>query len=1046
MLDPATNDPSAEALADEYLARLRAGERPTVEEYADRFPGLAEEIRAFFPALLLVEDFKPGTDDLTGSFAVGQATSVVASERLGDYRILREVGRGGMGVVFEAEQESLGRRVALKVMIASAPPDAGRALRFDREARAGANLHHTNLVPVFGVGRHEETPYYVMQFIEGAGLDQVLAELKRLHDREGEPDAVIHPVDLTAPSVSVARCLRTGRFLPSEPIRASGVVASTATASAAPASDSTSTAALMESSNLGPGPDSARRFAEGVAEIGAQVAEALAYAHAQGILHRDIKPANLLLDTHGTAWVTDFGLAKAVGGDVLTHTGDLIGTVRYMAPERFRGRCAEPADVYALGLTLYELLAHRPAFTGADHQSLLHQITHEGPPRLRSLNPSVPQDLETIVQKAIEKDPLHRYKSAADLAADLRSFREDRPIAARRLSPLGATYRWCRRNRAVASLLLAVQLLLAGGLVVSVVAAGEFKKVASAARAAETRADEKADAERRQRERADEKADAERRQRENLERALAEKRAVLEFLTSLLSQTSPGSAGGGALTIDDLLKRSDEMLARRFESQPAVEAEIRRAMGESLALRGRFDKGAKQLKIALALCTEHLGAEHRDTLRSRALAAYWKWPMLSGNLAADLKPFEEVIEIQRRVLGPEDRDTIETTDLIISVLINSGKFDEAYAMAERTLEAATRVRGPDDSHTLGIRGLTGEAQLFKRWDVESARERIREAYEGQKRALGPYNWFTTQHHARLGEFYATVGDFDDAVRELDGALEEFQRIATPDNPTTSNWAVLRIGVLRERGDHKRSSALIQGALDTWMKDLDPQHPGVQWCRAHLAMNRGDIESARKSFEHVKGLYMSDATFIQTGLCNYNRRLVELSAGSGEVEEATKLIEEVIKDWQPVYKGKDRWAAGDRDMLARLLAGVFDRVPGPRDVPRALALAEANVRDYPKDGQLRTTLGIAQYRARNFKDAAASLAKAAELDGDRRIAPRGFFLAMARLSTGEKDMAHAAFDEAAAWMDAEGRPDHPALVRNRAEAAVLLGVKDVGPGK
>src|SRR4051812_13286000 len=151
MTDPRPDDLSVETLAEQYLARLRDGERPTVEEYAARFPDLADEIRAFFPALGLVEQFKPRTDELTGSFAGGTAADVAAPVRLDDYHIVREVGRGGMGVVYEAEQRSLGRRVALKVMLGTTPPDPGRALRFDREARAAANLHHTNIVPVFGV-------------------------------------------------------------------------------------------------------------------------------------------------------------------------------------------------------------------------------------------------------------------------------------------------------------------------------------------------------------------------------------------------------------------------------------------------------------------------------------------------------------------------------------------------------------------------------------------------------------------------------------------------------------------------------------------------------------------------------------------------------------------------------------------------------------------------------------------------------------------------------------------------------------------------------
>src|SRR5262249_19235582 len=154
--------------------------------------------------------------------------------------------------------------------------------------------------------------------------------------------------------------------------------------------------------------DSAGQYARSVALVGVQVAEALDYAHRQGVLHRDIKPSNLLLDGQGTVWVTDFGLAKATDSDALTRTGDIIGTVRYMAPERFEGRCDARSDVYALGLTLYELLARRPAFERSDRAELIRQVTHEAPPRLRSLDPTIPRDLETVVHKAIEREPARR--------------------------------------------------------------------------------------------------------------------------------------------------------------------------------------------------------------------------------------------------------------------------------------------------------------------------------------------------------------------------------------------------------------------------------------------------------------------------------------------------------------------------------------------------------------------------------------------------------------------------------------------------------------
>src|SRR5262249_46384229 len=150
--------------------------------------------------------------------------------------------------------------------------------------------------------------------------------------------------------------------------------------------------------------------------------------HRQGVLHRDIKPSNLLLDGQGTVWVADFGLAKAADGDDLTHTGDIVGTVRYMAPERFEGRCEVRSDVYALGLTLYELLALRPAFEGSDRAGLMRQVTHEEPPRLRAVDPTIPRDLETLVHKAIEREPGRRYADAGALAEDLRRYVEGRPI------------------------------------------------------------------------------------------------------------------------------------------------------------------------------------------------------------------------------------------------------------------------------------------------------------------------------------------------------------------------------------------------------------------------------------------------------------------------------------------------------------------------------------------------------------------------------------------------------------------------------------------
>ncbi len=432
--DPREDRDPLEALAEDFVGRLRRGERPALTEYADRNPELADRIRTLFPTLVLIERVGPPGAEADGP-----------PDRLGEYRLLREVGRGGMGVVYEAEQVSLGRRVAVKVL----PPE--RCLgkwpeRFEREARAAAGLHHTNIVPVFGVGRDGPVHFYVMQYIPGCGLDRVIAEARRLRD---DPEAGSSAGEAGA----LARSLFAGRF-PAVAADDTPVEAAAATA-----------------------PESVRPIAPpwggadgrpaAVARLGRQAADALAYAHVQGVLHRDVKPSNLLLDARGTLWVADFGLAKAAGhaGD-LTDTGDLVGTLRYMAPERFRGACDERSDVYALGATLYELLALRPAFDAPDRLGLMDRIAYGDVEPLRRANPAVGRDLETIVHKAMARRPEDRYQSAAELAEDLARFLDGRPVQARRVSPVEVAWRWARRRPAVAALSAAV------GLLVTVVAAG----------------------------------------------------------------------------------------------------------------------------------------------------------------------------------------------------------------------------------------------------------------------------------------------------------------------------------------------------------------------------------------------------------------------------------------------------------------------------------------------------------------------------------------------------------------------------------------------
>lgn len=432
-------------LAEEFVDRYRAGQRPSLTEYAERAPELADEIRSLFPTLVEMEQLKPVTGDHTSQY---QAT-MPDLDRLGEFRILRRVGVGGMGVVYEAVQESLGRHVALKVLPSDALADPKRLERFRREAKSAAKLHHTNIVPVFGTGEADGRHYYAMQFITGHPLDAVIDEVQRMRG-QGPARGEVSQV-------------------------AQGLVSGTFTEVAQPPDVPASS---LTSGSLSDG----RHYWSTVARIGEQVASALAYAHGQGVLHRDIKPANLLLDLHGTVWVADFGLAKAHDSDGLTHVGDIVGTLRYMAPERFDGGGDQRADVYALGLTLYELLTLKPAFNADNRAKLVEQVVTASPPNPRGVNPAIPRDLETIVLKAIARDPAMRYQTASELAEDLRRYQEDRPITARRASRFEQARRWCRRNPAVAGLLAGLFLVFAAGAGVSAIFAVRAERNEAAAR------------------------------------------------------------------------------------------------------------------------------------------------------------------------------------------------------------------------------------------------------------------------------------------------------------------------------------------------------------------------------------------------------------------------------------------------------------------------------------------------------------------------------------------------------------------------------------
>jgi len=424
------------------MEAAEAGQPPERQEFLARYADIA------VPLALCLDGLNALRGPLAAGSGDGSTTATGGLEAdlpLGDYRLVRELGRGGMGIVYEAEQLSLGRRVALKVLPFAATLDRRHLQRFHNEARAAASLHHANIVPVYGVGSDRGVHYYAMQFIEGQSLAIMLREMRKAQKPAPPSASAPAPAD---PAATIDQQPARDQCSPHAPREDRGhAERDDYTPIAAPQRE-TVREPRGQASTM-PSPREGAKYFQRVAELTIQAAEALEHAHQSGVVHRDIKPANLLLDERGSLWVTDFGLAQFKSDAHLTMTGDLVGTLRYMSPEQALAQRVivdHRTDIYSLGATLYELLTLRPAFRGRDRQELLRQIAFEEPIAPRRLNRAIPIELETIAVKAMEKNPADRYGTAKELADDLQRFLKDEPTLARRPTLWRRARKWSRRH------------------------------------------------------------------------------------------------------------------------------------------------------------------------------------------------------------------------------------------------------------------------------------------------------------------------------------------------------------------------------------------------------------------------------------------------------------------------------------------------------------------------------------------------------------------------------------------------------------------------
>ena len=514
-----------ESIASDFAESLREGKQESIDAVAESNPEMEDELRDLLPVIRQLEGARKSQVQRPGGLATLGASR---PDQLGDFEIVRQIGRGGMGVVFEAVQRSLGRRVALKVLPKSLLAGGDQLKRFQRESKTAAALHHTNIVPVFGVGEDQGFHYYVMQRIEGRGLDRLMADSEQ-------------------------------RLKPKQ-----------------------------------------------VAGLGVQAASALAYAHEQNVLHRDIKPANLIVNDQLDLWVTDFGVAKAIESEAVTRTGDVVGTLRYMAPEQIVGDTDIRSDVYSLGITLYELLAGRPAMDDASiREALVSRRPAPVAPPLRTLNAAVPKDLETILHTAMAVEASARYQTADQLADDLQHFLDGEPISVRPLSGLQKTLRWSKRNPAIAALSALLLLSLSTVAVVSTI--GFLKVQASLNR--ELASLQQAEA----------TAELASGALDHIFDRFSE--SPDEYASTSQFSTAPALSEEAAELLEDLMVYYDELAVRQGDQgslqRSALNAKY--AMGDIRFKLGHYEDAIKAFEAALAetISVESLDAETRKMRESQ---------------------------------------------------------------------------------------------------------------------------------------------------------------------------------------------------------------------------------------------------------------------------------------------------------------------------------------------------------------------------------------------------------------------------------------------
>ena len=713
-----------EALLADCLAAPDEGRDDAVEAACREHPELADELRVRLALLAEMEATAPGEE------------ARALPEQLGDFRLLERIGGGGMGVVWLAEQISLGREVALKLLRPGQLYFPGALERFHRESKSIARLQHPGIVPIYTVGEHEGLPYFAMERVVGCTLAEVL---RRVRGRD--------PASLTGADMFRA------------------VVATLDTPPPFPA-----------------GRPFAGSWTDACCDVIRQVALALEHAHERGVLHRDLKPSNILLRPDGCALLCDFGLSSDSRGDRVTREGSQLGTVPYMSPEQAAGAkdLSTGADVYGLGVTLYELLSLQLPFRGENAPQTLALIERGEPDSLRPRNRGVSVDVETVCLTAMERDLARRYPSAAAVAHDLQCVLERRPIRARPAGPWLRLRRSVQRRPALAAAVVLGVLLLVG-----------------------------LPTQRWWHERA--RLQAEQAQSARVRRELELTQATNHFVLALFRRAASLPTEGRPLTAHEILALGPKLAAEEFPTDRGARARVELLCGR-LLYELRANRAAEPLvESALA----HLEAatspvERRGLTTALQLGA--QLDVALGRLDRAEHRLEQLAELWN-THPPESATAVASADDTRALLwLGRGDTERAEELLnELVLRAEARPETSGDSlaSSLGILG----SSLLEGGDPARARPHLERAIALYQASPGAPPAQLCALHSNLGLVHKSLGEFDAAASAYERAIEIAESIRTEPNATHATLLVNLGALLDQTGDAEGSLVAYSAALD-----------------------------------------------------------------------------------------------------------------------------------------------------------------------------------------------------------------------------------------